>query len=187
MLAIRQDVRMTANPDEGAIGAATAAGPRVGRIPADTFSNRLVLARRLAGMTIEEAAEAANLSKSSWANWENGRRPQGQVDVCQAIASALDVDFNWLLLGGALESSRGRPTKRSVPGAGRGDAEGKAGDVSNLAVSADAWSAEPIGELGNRRGSVSTVRPSDTRPKVRSDSSRSKSPSVAGRRAAPIW
>ena len=77
---------MTAYPDEGAIGAATAAVPRVGRIPADTFSNRLVLARRLAGMTIEEASEAAGLSKSSWANWENGRRagagpPNGQPEA----------------------------------------------------------------------------------------------------------
>jgi transcriptional regulator with XRE-family HTH domain len=84
-----------------------------GRIPADTFSNRLVLARRLAGMTIEEAAAATGLSKSSWANWENGMRPQGQVDVCQAIAGALDINFEWLLLGGALTPSGGRPTKRS--------------------------------------------------------------------------
>jgi len=178
---------MTANPDEGAIGAATAAVPRVGRIPADTFSNRLVLARRLAGMTIEEASEAAGLSKSSWANWENGRRPQGQVDVCQAIASALDVDFNWLLLGGALEPSRGRPTKRSAGGADRGDAGGQSGDVGNVAVSPQDLSARPTGDVGYRRGSAPTVRPSDTRPKVRTDSRGSKSPAVVGRRAAPLW
>jgi transcriptional regulator with XRE-family HTH domain len=75
---------------------------RTGRIPADTFSNRLLLARKLAGMTIEQAAEASGVTKSSWANWENGRLPQGMIDICQAIASALDIDLQWLMLGGPL-------------------------------------------------------------------------------------
>lgn len=81
---------------------------RQGRIPADTFSNRLVLARRLAGLTIREAAAQAGLNYGSWSNWENGMRPQDAVGVCTAIAPALDVDFNWLLLGGPLEGPRGR-------------------------------------------------------------------------------
>lgn len=83
-----------------------------GRIPADTFSNRLLLARKLAGLTIREAAAKAGLSYGSWSNWENGMRPHGQVDVCVAIAEALDVDFNWLLMGGPLAGARGVPTKR---------------------------------------------------------------------------
>lgn len=96
---------MTANRDDTAMPS--------GRIPADTFANRLLLSRKLAGMTIEEAAAAADLNRSSWANWENGRRPHAMVDVCQAIAAALDIDFNWLLLGGPLLPARGVPTKRS--------------------------------------------------------------------------
>jgi transcriptional regulator with XRE-family HTH domain len=83
-----------------------------GRVPTDSFSNRLVLARRLAGVTIEQAAEVAGLSKSSWANWENGRRPQDRLEVCRAIADTLDVDYHWLVFGGALLPARGRPTKR---------------------------------------------------------------------------
>jgi transcriptional regulator with XRE-family HTH domain len=93
----------------------TANEPQRGRIPADTFSNRLYLARKLAGMTIEQAAEAADVTKSSWANWENGRRPQGMQDICQAIAVALDVDLIWLTYGGPLSPSARprRVTRRS--------------------------------------------------------------------------
>lgn len=85
---------------------------RQGRIPADTFSNRLVLARRLAGLTIREAAAQTGLNYGSWSNWENGMRPLDAVGVCTAIAEALDIDFNWLLLGGPLAGPRGLPTKR---------------------------------------------------------------------------
>lgn len=84
-----------------------------GRIPADTLSNRLMLARKLAGLTIEQAAAAADVKPSSWANWEAGRRPQRETDVLAMIADALDIDRNWLTYGGPLESPMGRPTKRS--------------------------------------------------------------------------
>lgn len=103
---------MTANQEGRDATRATPDTARQGRIPADTFANRLLLARRLAGMTIEQAAAAAGLNSSSWSNWENGMRPQGQVDIAGAIAEALDVDFNWLLLGGPLAGPRGLPTKR---------------------------------------------------------------------------
>ena len=99
---------MTANHGE----TANSLPQYAGRVPVDSFSNRLVLARRLAGMTIEQAAEAADLSKSSWANWENGRRPQDRLEVCRAIADALDVDFDWLVFGGPLLPARGRMTRR---------------------------------------------------------------------------
>jgi DNA-binding XRE family transcriptional regulator len=105
---------MTANPGERDARASSAEPQYAGRVPADTFSNRLVLARRLAGMTIEEAADATGLSKSSWANWENGTRPHDRDEVCQAIAVALDVDLIWLTFGGPLTPARGRPTKRSA-------------------------------------------------------------------------
>jgi transcriptional regulator with XRE-family HTH domain len=82
-----------------------------GRIPADTFSNRLLLARKLAGMTIREAAAQTGLNYGSWSNWENGKRPLDILDVCRKIADGLDVDFNWLLLGGQLAGPHGMPTR----------------------------------------------------------------------------
>lgn len=67
-------------------------------------------------MSIEEAAAATGVTKSSWANWEAGRRPHQLVEVCEAISVALDVEFNWLLLGGPLASSQGvAVTKRVRP------------------------------------------------------------------------
>jgi transcriptional regulator with XRE-family HTH domain len=95
---------MTADP--------TAPTPR--RIPADTFPNRLLLARRLAGMSIEEASAATGINKSSWANWEAGRRPHRLVEVCEEISEALDIDFNWLLLGGRLAEPKGAPVTKKV-------------------------------------------------------------------------
>jgi transcriptional regulator with XRE-family HTH domain len=103
---------MTANQGERDAASTAPDAPRRGRVPADTLSNRLLLARRLAGMSIEEAAAAAGLKPSSWSNWENGMRPQGEVEVVQAIADALDIDEGWLLFGGPLEGPRGRRVTR---------------------------------------------------------------------------
>jgi transcriptional regulator with XRE-family HTH domain len=149
---------MTANPGEPTTEAPTT---RRGRIPADTLSNRLVLARRLAGLTIDQAAEAAGVKSSSWANWESGRRPQREVDVIGAIAEALDVDFNWLLLGGQLEGSRGRPAKRSE-------------------TDTHYYPSSPLG------GPVSPSRPGGGRPKRRSDLHRPIQPPAPGRRAVRV-
>jgi transcriptional regulator with XRE-family HTH domain len=82
-----------------------------GRIPSDTFANRLVLARKLAGLTIRDAAKAAGLNYGSWSNWENGMRPADILDVTERISDALDIDREWLLFGGALEGPRGRPVR----------------------------------------------------------------------------
>lgn len=142
---------MTANQGESA----SSLPQYKGRVPTDSFSNRLVLARRLAGLTIEEAADAADLSKSSWANWENGRRPQDRLEVCRAIATALDVDFDWLVFGGPLLPARGRPTRRVT----------KRSAVDNC---------------GYR---PSSVRPPTARPKGRTDPPRPISPPVVARRA----
>jgi transcriptional regulator with XRE-family HTH domain len=86
-----------------------------GRVPADTFSNRLLLARVLAGhLSIREACERTGLNRGNWQGWERGLRPRDMVEVCELVARALDVDFNWLLLGGPLAGPRGRlVTKRS--------------------------------------------------------------------------
>jgi transcriptional regulator with XRE-family HTH domain len=101
-----QDGDMTANSEEPQ----TSAPPTPqGRIPADTFSNRLLLARALAGhLSIREACERTGLNRGNWQGWERGLRPRDQVEVSHVIAEALDVDFNWLLLGGPLEGPRGR-------------------------------------------------------------------------------
>jgi transcriptional regulator with XRE-family HTH domain len=81
-----------------------------GRIPADTFANRLLLARRMNGLTIKQAAELIQVEgerdvASSWSNWENGRRPRDAPDTIRIIATALDVDEQWLMFGGPLSPS----------------------------------------------------------------------------------
>lgn len=146
---------MTANHGEAAISPPQYSG----RVPVDSFSNRLVLARRLAGVTIEQAADAAGLSKSSWANWENGRRPQDALEVCRAIAETLDVDFDWLIFGGPLLPARGRPTKRVTV--------------------ASTWNRPVTARTGG-----GAVRPSDGRPKGRTDRDRPIAPPAPARRAA---
>jgi transcriptional regulator with XRE-family HTH domain len=102
---------MTANQPETS---STAEVPeRKGRIPADTFAVRLLLSRHLAGMGLKEAAEACGLHYATWSTWEAGRRPRDLIDVCERVAQGLDVDFDWLLLGGPLAGPRGRVvTKR---------------------------------------------------------------------------
>src|SRR6185295_11793625 len=88
-----------------------------GRVPADTFANRLLLARRMNGLTIKQAAallaedEEGDLA-SSWSNWENGRRPREAPETIRLIARALDVDEEWLMFGGALSPSA--PPRRAA-------------------------------------------------------------------------
>lgn len=88
--------------------------PQRGRIPSDTFANRLVLARRLEGLTIREAAAKCDLHYATWSTWEGGRRPADILDVSSRIAEKLDIDKEWLLFGGPLLPARGRPTKRTT-------------------------------------------------------------------------
>lgn len=137
-------------------------GRERGRIPADTFANRLVLARKLAGLTIREAAEAAGLNYGSWSNWENGKRPQDLLDVVDRISATLDVDHEWLLFGGPLTPARGKPTKRS----GATNTHYRKGPGQPMKVN---------------------VRPAPHRPKVRTDQRASKTAVPAGRRAVPVW
>src|SRR6185436_12801890 len=46
-----------------------------GWIPADTFSNRLVILRRDLGLTIDEICELIGISPATWSNWERGATP----------------------------------------------------------------------------------------------------------------
>lgn len=106
---------MTANFERDAERATSQDAAR-GSIPSDTFAARLVLVRHFAGrLSIEQAARRCNLNAGNWAHWEDGRRPRDQVEVARAIAESLDVDFNWVLLGGPLSGPRGMPTKRQKP------------------------------------------------------------------------
>lgn len=104
----------TAGPGEGAERElAPPDDERRGDIPADTFSNRLILARVHAGwLTVKEAAERCGLNYGSWSNWERGARPRDLLDVVQKIADGLQIDHEWLLFGGPLLGARGRPAKR---------------------------------------------------------------------------
>jgi len=87
---------------------------RQGRIPSDTFANRLVLARRLEGLTIREAAARCELHYATWSTWEAGRRPADIIDVAGRVADCLDIDRQWLLFGGPLTPAKGRPTVRPI-------------------------------------------------------------------------
>lgn len=161
-----------------------------GRVPADTLSNRLLLARKLAGMTIDQAAAAAGVTPSSWANWEQGMRPQRETDVIGAISDALDVDQTWLMFGGPLTPARGKPTKRAGRQAERPEAPAAPNYMDDPEVGERPSSVtlqlpnlltrQP---LAPERHAASSVRPTDTRSKVRTDSSRP----MSGRRAAPVW
>jgi transcriptional regulator with XRE-family HTH domain len=84
-----------------------------GDIPADTFALRLAMSRHHAGrLSIEKAAERCGLNPGNWAHWENGRRPLDKIEVAQAVADGLGMDFYWLMFGGQLTSVRTRRTKR---------------------------------------------------------------------------
>lgn len=89
-----------------------ATGQRRGRIPADTLPNRLMLARKLAGLSIREAADLCELGRGAWTKWENGARPLDLLEITGVIAEKLDVDVDWLRFGGALAGPRGIPTAR---------------------------------------------------------------------------
>lgn len=104
---------MTANqPEPGPSPAAPTTTRR--RRPADTFANRLLLTRALAGhLSIREAAQVTGLNREAWRDWERGRKPRDILDACRRIADALDVDHDWLLFGGPLAGPRGVPVDPS--------------------------------------------------------------------------
>lgn len=102
----------TAVPDEGNDPDLVLADSD-GDIPGDTLANRLMLARAHAGyLTVKEAAERCGVNYGSWSNWERGALPRDLLDVVQKVATGLRINRNWLLFGGPLLPSRGKPTKR---------------------------------------------------------------------------
>lgn len=84
-----------------------------GGIPADSFANRLMLARAYAGhLSIRDAAEMCGLGRGAWTNWEKGAKPVDLIEIVEVIAEKLGVDFDWLLFGGELGKAEGRPLRR---------------------------------------------------------------------------
>lgn len=99
------------------------AAPQRGRVPSDTLANRLLLARKLAGLSIRDAADlcapraeelGVSLGRGAWTKWENGSRPLDYLEVTGIIAEKLDVDVQWLRFGGALEETIGRRVAKRV-------------------------------------------------------------------------
>lgn len=131
-------------------------------IPSDTFAARLVLVRHHAGrMSIEQAAKACGLNSGNWVRWEDGARPRDRIEVSQQISEALNIDLDWLMFGGALLGSRGRPADRPA---------GTTRRYSHLS-----FDRPPA-----------TVRPTKTGPKTRSDPHRPIQPVAPGRRAVRV-
>ena len=57
---------------------------------------RIKNARKLRGVTMEELAEAVDMNKSTIQRYEAARIQSPKRPVIQAIASALDVNMEWL-------------------------------------------------------------------------------------------
>jgi transcriptional regulator with XRE-family HTH domain len=70
-----------------------------GWIPADSFSNRLVVLRRDLNLTIDEVAELTGISPATWSNWERGATPMKIEKIVAKIAEKTKVDPEWLALG----------------------------------------------------------------------------------------
>lgn len=101
---------------------ATRNNTEIGRgIPADTFANRLMLARAQAGhMSVVAAAELCGVGRGAWGNWEKGAQPESFDDLTELIAKRLGCDLEWLRHGGALRPAE--PTEARKPRWARGSA-----------------------------------------------------------------
>jgi len=103
-------VDMTVTTGEQAVSAPEARR----KIPADTFANRLILARAFAGhLSIRDAAErckgfGVRMGHGAWANWEKGAMPMDRLATVEVISEQLDVDADWLLNGGPLVQHKPR-------------------------------------------------------------------------------
>lgn len=78
-----------------------------GWVPSDTFATRLLVARTQKGMTQQQAADACDINRATWALWEAGSSPRNMAVVVAKIATGLGVDRDWLLWGGPLREPSG--------------------------------------------------------------------------------
>ena len=68
----------------------------------DAIGERIKEARQERGLSQEELAQIINSTKSAISRYESGKR-QPRIEQLKSIASALDVDVNWLMNGYTLE------------------------------------------------------------------------------------
>ena len=68
----------------------------------DAIRERIKEARQERGLSQEELAQIINSTKSAISRYESGKR-QPRIEQLKSIASALDVDVNWLMNGYTLE------------------------------------------------------------------------------------
>lgn len=75
------------------------------RIPADTFSARLVLLRHDMGLTVDEISSRCGIPSATWSTWERGVRPRDKEAIVRAIAEGTGYSRNWLMWGGEFHLS----------------------------------------------------------------------------------
>lgn len=80
-------------------------------VPASTFGSRLAEARRVRGLTVEEAAELCAIKPATWSLWEReGSAPRNMGEVAEKVENGLGVDRSYLMWGnipeGAVRLSR---------------------------------------------------------------------------------
>lgn len=100
--------------------------PASGRVPSDTFGNRLAVMRHELGLTLEEAADRAGLKRATWRTWEHGAKPRDMARVVRQIEDAFGYDAVWLMWGGQL-APVDRPPSGGIPTQGHGQDGSTAG------------------------------------------------------------
>lgn len=73
-----------------------------GKIPCDSFGNRIYLIRAETGLSAESLGAICGVSHSTVHNWERGVRPHGMDRVVNAICDATGYSRFWLMFGGSL-------------------------------------------------------------------------------------
>lgn len=69
-------------------------------VPASTFGSRLAEARRVCGLTVEDAAARCGIKHATWSMWEREESsPRNMAEAVEKIEMALGVDRNYLMWG----------------------------------------------------------------------------------------
>lgn len=85
-----------------------------GRVPLDSFPNRLAIVRAEMGWNFHQAALATGLNAETWRLWEKRKRRCEDIETASAkIAQATGFSYEWLMIGGSLSPApppENRPT-----------------------------------------------------------------------------
>lgn len=76
-------------------------------MPASTFPARLGIARKAAGLTVEQLAKKAGCTKSLISQYEKGRVSQPRMELLFGLSDALNVSPRWLALGLGMQGALG--------------------------------------------------------------------------------